>query len=568
MPSMITPRYLLPFDTRRALHRFTDVLVIGGGLAGLRAANAVESNQSVLVVTKDRLRESNSNYAQGGIAGVIDPEDCFESHVTDTLTAGGKLCDEEIVNLVIREGPRRIEELVRWGTQFDKHDGELTLGREGGHSRQRIVHARGDATGAEIMRAVIQRTRDQDYIDIWENAFTVDLLTNQGRCRGAIIVDQSNRPVIVWAKETILCTGGAGQIYRESTNPSVATGDGQAIAYRAGVELRDMEFIQFHPTVLYIAGSSRSLITEAVRGEGAHLVDSAGHRFMPDYDERAELAPRDVVSQAIIRQMEATKHSNVFLDLSHLDPNHVMDRFPGIAEACKNFGLDITCDRIPVRPGAHYMIGGVTVDRQGRTSLPGLWAAGEVTSSGLHGANRLASNSLLEGLVYGAHAGEAAARAAAEESTMMEALPIQHPVHTQHESFDVADVRVSLKSLMGRLVGVERQLDDLQEAADTIRSYAAYVMPYQFDNVEGWELQNLLLVASCMVDAAIARNESRGVHFRSDFPAEDNENWRRHLTMQIDVNGGHPKMGAKLEPLEPQHSNPQTFSAQTSTPDS
>ena len=319
------------------------------------------------------------------------------------------------------------------------------------------------------MRAVIERTRQQAFIDIWENAFTVDLLTHQGRCRGAIIVDQRKGPVMVWAKETILCTGGTGQVYRESTNPSVATGDGQALAYRAGVQLRDMEFIQFHPTVLYIAGSSRSLITEAVRGEGAHLVDSNGHRFMPDYDDRADLAPRDVVSQSIIRQMEATKHANVFLDLSHLDPNHVISRFPGIAEACKTFGLDITCDRIPVRPGAHYMIGGITVDRQGRTSLPGLWAAGEVTSSGLHGANRLASNSLLEGLVYGAHAGEAASRAAAEESSAMESLPIEHPVHNHSESFDVADVRVSLKSLMGRLVGVERRPQDLQEAVDSIR---------------------------------------------------------------------------------------------------
>jgi len=547
---MITPRYLLPFDTRRALHRFTDILVIGGGLAGLRAANAVEPNQSVLVVTKDELRESNSSYAQGGIAGVVDPDDSFESHVADTQIAGGNLCDDEIVDMVIREGPRRIEELMRWGTLFDRCDGELSLGREGGHSRERIVHAHGDATGAEIMRAVIEQTREQENIDIWENAFTVDLLTYQGRCRGALIVQEGDRPVIVWAKETILCTGGAGQVYRESTNPSVATGDGQALAYRAGVQLRDMEFIQFHPTVLYIAGSSRSLITEALRGEGAYLVDSTGHRFMLDYDQRAELAPRDVVSQSIIRQMEATKHSNVFLDLSHLDSDHVLARFPGIAEACRKFGLDIASDRIPVRPGAHYMIGGVTVDRQGSTSMPGLWAAGEVTSSGLHGANRLASNSLLEGLVYGAHAGEAASRAAAEEASLMEALPIQHPVHNRSDSFDVADVRVSLKSLMGRLVGVERRPEGLREAADSIRSFAAYVMPYQFDNAEGWELQNLLLVASCIVDAAIVRNESRGVHFRSDFPSSDDTNWRRHLTMQIDIDGGHPKQGDKLEPLE------------------
>ncbi len=543
---MMTPRYLLPFDSRRAQHRFTDVLIIGGGLAGLRAANSVATNQTVLVVTKDLLRESNSNYAQGGIAGVIDPEDRFEDHVTDTMLAGGNLCDIEVVDTVVREGPRRIEELVRWGTRFDETNDKLALGREGGHSRERIVHALGDATGREVMRAVIERTREMPNIDIWEKAFTVDLLTYEGRCRGAVIVGSDGKPQMVWAKETILCTGGAGQVYRESTNPLVATGDGQSLAYRAGVELRDMEFIQFHPTVLYIAGASRSLITEAVRGEGAHLIDSAGYRFMPDYDDRAELAPRDVVSQAIIRQMERTKHACVYLDLAHLGHDEVRARFPGIAEACSKFGLDIATDRIPVRPGAHYMIGGVTVDRQGRTSLPGLWAAGEVTSSGLHGANRLASNSLLEGLVYGAHAGEAASRAAAEGSNNMLALAISHPVLERNESFDIADVRISLKSLMGRLAGVQRDAAGLREAAESIRSFAAYVMPFQFDSVEGWELQNLLTMASCMVSSALARTESRGVHFRSDYPVPNDAQWRRHVTIQVDVDGGHPKVGPLL----------------------
>jgi L-aspartate oxidase len=362
---------------------------------------------------------------------------------------------------------------------------------------------------------------------------------------------------MVWAKETILCTGGIGQVFRESTNPSVATGDGTSLAYRAGVQLQDMEFIQFHPTVLYIAGSSRSLISEAVRGEGAHLVDVAGNRFMSEYDARGELAPRDVVSQSIIKQMEVTKHPSVYLDLSHLDSQHVMNRFPGIAHACSKFGLDITRDRIPVRPGAHYMIGGVTVDRQGRSSMPGLWAAGEATSSGLHGANRLASNSLLEGLVYGAHAGAAASRAAQEEASKMVALPIRHSHHESNESFDVADVRVSLKSLMGRLAGVQRSPYGLQEAADSISSFAAYVMRHQFDNVEGWELQNLLTTASCIVHAALARTESRGVHFRTDYPEPDDENWRRHLTIQINVNAGHPQPTEMLDPAE---ATPATFS--------
>lgn len=540
---MITPRYLIPFDSRQAIHRFTDVLVIGGGLAGLRAANAVEPNLSVMVVTKDELRESNSNYAQGGIAGVLDPDDCFDDHVRDTMIAGANLCDRDVVERVIQEGPRRIEELILWGTRFDKKEGELALGREGGHSHERIVHALGDATGREVMRAVIDRSRDAANIDIWENAFTVDLLTSEGRCRGAIIVGKNERPTMVWAKETILCTGGVGQIFRESTNPAVATGDGTSLAYRAGVELRDMEFIQFHPTVLYIAGSSRSLITEAVRGEGAHLLDSHGDRFMPKYDDRAELAPRDIVSQSIVSQMNVTSHPCVYLDLSHLDADRVRGRFPSIAEACKNFDLDITTDKIPVRPGAHYMIGGVTVDSQGRTSLPGLWAAGEATSTGLHGANRLASNSLLEGLVYGAHAGEAASRSAAEGPHKMMAYRIQHAASEQTKSFDIADVRVSLKSLMGRLVGVQRDSEGLAAANEQIRLLAAYVMRHQFTDVEGWEMQNLLLTASAMTSAAMARKESRGVHFRTDFPEVDNENWRCHQTQKIDVDGGYPQRG-------------------------
>ncbi len=540
---MITPRYLVPFDSRRATHRFTDVLIIGGGLAGLRAANAVEPNLSVLVVTKDKLRESNSNYAQGGIAGVLAPEDCFNDHIHDTMIAGANLCDRDVVERVIREGPRRIEELIRWGTRFDTHAGELALGREGGHSHERIVHAMGDATGREVMRAVIDRSQQAAHIDIWENAFTVDLLTLEGRCRGAIIVAEGEKPTMVWAKETILCTGGVGQVFRESTNPAVATGDGTSIAFRAGVELRDMEFIQFHPTVLYIAGSSRSLITEAVRGEGAFLLDSRGDRFMPNYDDRGELAPRDIVSQSIVSQMKETAHPCVYLSLAHLDPDRVRSRFPGIAETCSQFGLDITTDRIPVRPGAHYMIGGVTVDSQGRTSLPGLWAAGEATSSGLHGANRLASNSLLEGLVYGAHAGEAASRAAAEGPHTMIAYRIQQTAREQTRAFDIADVRVSLKSLMGRLVGVQRDAVGLSQANEQLRSLSAYVMPHQFDDAQGWELQNLLLTASTMTAASLARCESRGVHFRSDYPEADNENWRCHQTQQIDVDGGYPRRG-------------------------
>jgi len=527
---MLVPRYLTAFSPKRAPHFFTDVLIIGGGLAGLRAANAVDQRLGVLVVTKDVIVESNSSYAQGGIASVLDPVDSFQEHVADTLTAGGSLCHPQVVEMVVREAPRHIRELVEWGTHFDEQDGEITLGREGGHSRNRIVHALGDSTGKEVMRAVIARTREVPNVQMWEDSFTLDLLTHEGSCRGAIIHRQAGGRVMVWAKQTILATGGAGQIYRESTNPLVATGDGHAIAYRAGAEMRDMEFVQFHPTVLYIAGGSRSLITEAARGEGGRLVDKNGYRFMPDYDSRGELAPRDVVSRSIVTQMEKTQHPCVYLDLSHLDAAFVRRRFPGIAAACLKFGIDITKDRIPVRPGAHYMIGGVTVDLEGRTSIPGLWAAGEVSSSGLHGANRLASNSLLEGLVYGAHAGAGASRVALAMTDDFRALPLENDVvKGPAEPLDLADIRNSLKSLMWRAAGVRRSGDMLRDAKEQVEQWQRYVLVRQFDDPEGWELQNMLTICGVMIDAALAREESRGTHQRIDFPQTDDENWNRHL---------------------------------------
>ena len=528
-----TPRYLTPFHPKHVPHYFADVLIIGGGLAGLRAANAVDPALSVLIVTKDSIQQSNSNFAQGGIAGVLDPEDRFEDHINDTLTAGGVLCDKHVVEMVVREGPQRIEELVRWGTRFDQQSGALSLGREGGHSRHRVVHALGDATGKEVMRAVIQWTEHLENVEIWQDAFTLDLLTEEGACRGAIIWNARRGRTIVWAKQTILATGGAGQLYRETTNPRVATGDGHAIAYRAGAELRDLEFVQFHPTVLYIAGSSRSLITEAMRGEGAHLVDRRGHRFMLDYDPRAELAPRDAVCKAIVSEMEKTQHPNVYLDLSHLEADRVRERFPGIAANCAKFGIDIAKDRIPVRPGAHYMIGGVTVDEQGQTTVSGLWAAGEVTSSGLHGANRLASNSLLEGLVYGAHAGEGASRAAAEIPDRFQAPPLENlPRPNKGEPLDLADIRNSLKSLMWRSASVRREREELTEAAQTIENWCRYVLDAQFSEPGGWELQNMLVVARLIIGAALEREESRGVHLRSDFPDADDEHWVRHLLVR------------------------------------
>ncbi len=528
----MVPRYLVAIEPYRMMHYFTDVLIIGGGLAGLRAAHEISPKLQTVVVTKDRLEESNSAYAQGGIASVWDPEDRFDNHVQDTLTAGGSLCDPEVVGMVVQEAPARVAELMDWGTRFDAENGSLKLGREGGHSHQRIIHALGDATGKEIMRAMMSHTRELPHVQIWEATFTIDLLTHDGRCCGAVVSKQGGPPMLIWAKETILCTGGCGQVFRESTNPRVATGDGHAVAFRAGAKMRDMEFMQFHPTVLYIAGSSRTLITEAVRGEGAYLNDVTGYRFMSDYDPRLELAPRDVVSQAIVTQMEKTQSPCVYLTLKHLDANHVRQRFPGIDAVCRSFGLDITKDAIPVRPGAHYMIGGASVDLEGKTSLPGLWAAGEVTSSGLHGANRLASNSLLEGLVYGAAAGRGASAAATKARLDPIVLPISSQISSHNpDSIDIADIRNSVRSVMWRNVGVQRRADRLKDALQTTKHLSSFVLSQSFKSIDGWELQNLLTVALMMSTFALARKESRGVHLRTDYPKLDEVEWRKHLAI-------------------------------------
>jgi L-aspartate oxidase len=522
-------RYLVQFEPKKTPHYFTDLLVIGAGIAGLRAALETPASMDVLVVTKDSVQQSNSAYAQGGIATVMSPEDTFENHIEDTLTAGGGLCHRDIVEMVVREAPDQINDLIDYGTHFDEEQGQLALTREGGHSHRRIVHALGDATGHEVMRAMIAKAKLATNLTLWDNTFTLDLLTHEGRCVGALVWRPGVGKLLIWAKQTILASGGAGMVYRETTNPPVATGDGMAAAYRAGADLRDMEFMQFHPTVLYVAGSSRFLISEAVRGEGAYLRDKFMKRFMLDVDPRAELAPRDVVAQAIFRCMERTKHPNVYLDLRHLDPAIVHKRFPGIDKVCRSFGLDITTDLIPIRPGAHYMIGGIVVDGQGRTTVPGLWAAGEVTSTGLHGANRLASNSLLEGLVYGTLCARGAVEAARTRNDPWAALPLSSRFTPEDDaSLDVADITNSLRSLMVRQMGVVRDGASLEEAAHDVSFWCRYVLGREFNHQPGWELQNLLTIARLMIDAALKRQESRGVHFRADFP-KPSESWVKHI---------------------------------------
>ncbi|MGD1276532.1 MAG: L-aspartate oxidase [Tepidisphaeraceae bacterium] len=544
-------RYLVPFKASRLPQQMADVLVIGGGVAGLRSAiAAAEAGADVLILTKDTIDQSNTWYAQGGIAAVLQPADSVESHVKDTLLCGAGLCNEQAVRIVIEEGPQRVLELLSWGAHFDKKTGnayDLSFGLEGGHSFARIIHAAGDATGKELAQTLINAVRGRESIRVSEMSFAIDLLTDQGQCVGALALIKGEVNLI-WAKRTILASGGAGQLYRESTNPKIATADGQAMAYRAGTTLADMEMVQFHPTTLYVAGASRTLITEAVRGEGAYLVDRHGRRFMRDYHPSGELAPRDVVSRAIVEQIRKTNFSHVYLDVRHLPVEPFKKRFPQLAQLLAQFDIDPSRDLIPIHPATHYMIGGVDCDTVGRTSLSGLYAAGEAGCSGLHGANRLASNSLLEGLAFGARAGADAARwAMANEVKFPHHLEHQIPPSAKTE-LDLTDVKSSLRSVMWRNVGIERTGDRLAETREIIAFWSRYVMDKTFspaggaeDAVAGWELQNMLTVCFLITTAAYTRAESRGAHYRLDFPEVDDNHWRMHLLWRRPMDTPIPK---------------------------
>jgi L-aspartate oxidase len=523
-------RYLVNIDTASTHQLFTDCLVIGAGVAGLRAAIEASHNCNVIVVCKGSLEDSNTWMAQGGIASVLDKTDTFESHITDTLNAGCGLNNKEVVDLVVRQGPQLIEELLRWGAEFDMADGRIAATLEGGHTHARIAHAHGDETGRVIADVLIKTVKQSANVKIIENFYTIDLLTGHDHeCLGIVGHDKRG-PQIIWAANTILATGGAGQLYRETTNPPAATGDGLAMAYRAGAVLQDLEFMQFHPTTLYVAGASRALITETLRGEGAVLLDKKGRRFMKDYSESAELAPRDIVSRAILAQMLKTKSTHVYLDIRHFDKEHFAKRFPQIFELCESFDIDVGRDLIPVRPSAHYMIGGVKVDASARTSIENLCACGEVASTGLHGANRLGSNSLLEGLAFGKTAGRLASQCKETGISYTKHPQIKHQIpHSDRTRLDTGDVRNSLRALMWRNVGITRKAKALKEAQEIIRFWRRYVMDKVFDSPLGWECQNMLTVALLMGKAADTRRESRGVHCRTDFPDVDDEHFKKHI---------------------------------------
>lgn len=495
----------------------TDTLVIGSGVAGARAAIEAARYGLVTMLTKSTFEESCTNYAQGGIAAALSDDDSPESHLADTMRVGCGLNRTDAVELLVSDGPRCIEELIAWGFELDRVDGELALAREGGHSVNRIVHARGDQTGRELAKVLKRRVQETENVRVFENCFLIDFITLDGACVGAVAFHERHGHQLIWAKQTILASGGCGRIWRETTNPSVATGDGIAAAYRAGARLCDMEMMQFHPTTLYVAGAGRTLISEAVRGEGAYLVDHAGRRFMPRYHADAELAPRDVVSRAVHQHLLETQSNCVYLDVRHL--KGFRERFPHIARLCADFKIDVTFDLIPVRPSAHYMIGGVDVQLDGSSSINGLICCGEAACTGVHGANRLASNSLLEGLVFGKLAGETAGRkaAAAPNSAPVRRVASQNPPSSR-TPLDLPDIRNSLHSVMWRNIGIVRREDRLRETCDILDFWAHYTLDKTFDDVRGWETQSELTVARLIATCALERTESVGVHYRSDAP--------------------------------------------------
>ena len=526
-------RYLVNVDSDSMSQRFTETLVIGSGIAGLRAGIEAAKHQKVILLCKAALIDSNTWNAQGGIASVLEKADSLESHVADTLNTGCGLSDKTIVDMVVSQGPELVRELLGWGVEFDLENGAVATTREGGHSYSRIAHAHGDETGRAIAEVLIQEVKANPNIRTVENFFVIDLLTNGNNACVGVIGQDKHGLQIIWAQNTILATGGAGRLYRETTNPEVATGDGLAMAWRAGAVLCDLEFVQFHPTTLYIAGASRALITETLRGEGAVLLDNKGRRFMTDYDPAAELAPRDIVSRAILAQMLKTKSTHVFLDIRHFDRKHFAQRFPLINELCESFDIDVSKDLIPVRPSAHYMVGGIRTDVGAKTNIENLYACGEDAATGLHGANRLGSNSLLEGLVFGRIAGTAAVNAKQDKTLKTKHPSIRFEIpQSDRTRLDAADVRNSLRALMWRNVGITRTEKQLAEAEEIIRFWQRYVMDKVFDSPHGCQCQNMLTICLLMAQAARGRKESRGVHFRRDFPETDDKNFKKHFEIK------------------------------------
>ncbi|MGD0998634.1 MAG: L-aspartate oxidase [Thermoleophilia bacterium] len=537
--------YIASLPPRPLLRRQFDVLVLGGGIAGLTAAIAAARRWRVGLLTKASLNDTTTFLAQGGIAAALGESDSPELHFQDTVDAGAGLCDPEAVRVLVNEGPDRVRELIEICPRFDRKDGEIVLGREGAHSVRRVLHAGGDATGREVSSALSEAARVGSRVQLYEDEFVIDLLTIDGRCIGALSLNLADGEYTLnLAMVTILATGGAGQVYARTTNPEVATGDGVAMAYRAGASIRDLEFVQFHPTGLAAGGSPTPLITEALRGEGALLRNAAGERFMTTFDPKAELAARDVVVRGMLAQMRSEGSSHVYLDATGLDADMLRRRFPRVTELLSEHDLDLSRDLIPVAPVAHYFVGGVVTDVWGRTTVPGLYAAGEVASTGVHGANRLASNSLLEGLVFGDRVVRHLDRyiGGLGEDVRRLQFELPSPSAQTAQRSDIAAVRRAVTELMSEKVGWVRAEDGLVEALAQLRTTNSALRLGEAGPAE-FELLNILTLATQITKCALLREETRGVHVRDDHPERDDYNWQRHITLRLpapQAAGGRP----------------------------
>ncbi len=509
---------------------YHDVIIIGSGIAGVYTALEVCRDFDVTIITKETIDISNSVLAQGGIAVSLDKEDSPELHFKDTIYAGAGLCDEDAVWVLVNEASDNISSIVDLGVVFDTSNGrDLALSREAAHSRSRIIHS-GDTTGKAVCDRLVSVVRRKDNVDIRERVSAVDLLEENGVCRGVIVYDEDEDRFKALLSDIVVCaTGGFGQLYANTTNPEVSTGDGTSLAYRAGCQLMDLEFIQFHPTVLYHPENKTFLISEAVRGEGAVLRNVHGERFMPKYHELGELAPRDVVSRFIFQEMKNTGSGHVDLDITFKDRDEIKERFPNIFETCMQYGLDMSKDYIPVAPAEHYCMGGIKSNVFGRTSIKGFYVCGEAACNGIHGANRLASNSLLEGLVFGRKIGREAGEILSASDTREEGYSIKYSTDRIKKDIDPEGMKRDIQTIMNSQVGIVRDRDGLMEAGERIRAYRQELANMKNENMQHCELQNMALLASLVIQSALEREESRGAHYRSDFPKKDDENWKRNI---------------------------------------